>query len=194
MLKAAVTPISITSRIVISLSALLGLGGCAYDGAGYLKPEYNYIAEPDDPEFFLESEFGTSSYFKAKINAVPSDDDDDCLDTKRVAYLQQMDSYLRSPHAPGPWKISAPADKPILIAGQWMRYSSVGHDYLSRRKSVTPATSCPWVAAVMTPRPGGRYRVRLSRAGPLMCALAITAMDGKPVETKSAPNCARPSR
>lgn len=168
------------------------LSGCAYDGAGYPKPEYNYAAKAGDPEIFFESEFGTSSQFKAKIETVQ--DGDDCLDTKRVAYLQQMDSYLRRADAPGPWKIAAPADKPILIAGQWTRYSSAGYDYLSQRKTVMPATSCPWAAKILTPKPGAKCRVRLSNAGPMRCALSITATDGSPVETKDALSCRRQQR
>ena len=171
------------------MMAAFWLGGCAYDGAGYPKPEYNYTPKPGDPEFFFESEFGINSQFKAKTEAVQ--DGDGCLDTKRVAYLQQMDSYLRRADAPGPWKIAAPVDKPILIAGQWTRYSSAGYDYLSQRKTVTPATSCPWVAKILTPKPGAKYRVRLSNAGPMMCALSITSMDGSPVETKDALSCRR---
>ncbi len=176
----------------LALLAAFWLAGCAYDGAGYPKPEYNYAAQAGDSEFFFESEFGTNSQFKAKTEAVQ--DGDDCLDTKRVAYLQQMDSYLRRADAPGPWKIAAPADKPILIAGQWTRYSSAGYDYLSQRKTVMPATSCPWAAKILTPKPGARYRVRLFKAGPMACSLSVTSMDGAPVETKDAPSCARPPR
>ena len=52
MLQVASSPISIISRrIVLSFGAIFWLAGCAYDGAGYLKPEYNYISKPDDPEF-----------------------------------------------------------------------------------------------------------------------------------------------
>jgi hypothetical protein len=175
--------------VVMIFSSLVG---CAYDGAGYPKPEYNYASKTDDPELFLESEFGTSSQFKAKIDSVQ--DNDDCLDTQRVAYLQQMDSYLRRADAPGPWKFAAPADKPILIAGQWTHYSSAGYDHLSKRKTVMPATSCPWAAKILTPKPGAKYRVRLFKAGPMACSLSVTSMDGAPVETKDAPNCARPPR
>lgn len=183
---------NLPARSLTLLVAFHWLAGCAYDGAGYPKPEYNYVPQAVDPEFFLESEFGTSSQFKAKIDTVQ--DSDDCLDTKRVAYLQQMDSYLRRADAPGPWKIAAPHDKPILIAGQWMHYSSAGYDYLSQRKTVMPATSCPWVAKIVTPKSGAKYRVHLSKAGPMACALSITSMDGSPVETKDAPNCTRPLR
>lgn len=43
----------------------------AYDGAGYPKPEYNHIGQAGDPEFILESQFGTSTQFKTKLDAAP---------------------------------------------------------------------------------------------------------------------------
>lgn len=177
-------------RLLGVVTAACWLVGCAYDGAGYPKPEYNHVAQAGDPEFFLESRFGTSTQFKAKINAAV---DDDCLGAERVAYLQAMDSYLRRADAPGPWKITAPAGKPILIAGQWVRYSTTGFGYLSKTNLVFPGGSCPWAAKTMTPVAGAKYVVRLSGVGPA-CELSITTIEGAPVDTHDAPNCARPTR
>lgn len=172
----------------LAVVATFSLAACAYDGAGYPKPEYNHIGQAGDPEFFLESQFGTSTQFKAKLDAAP---DDDCVGTQRVAYLQAMNSFFRRPDAPGPWKFVAPAGKPVLIAGQWVRYSTSGFDYLSKTNLVFPGGSCPWAAKTMIPQAGATYLVRLSGVGPT-CELSIKAADGSPVETHDAPNCARP--
>jgi hypothetical protein len=70
-------------------------------GAGYPKPEYSYVGAADDPEFFLESDFGVSTQFTAKTSI--SDEDDLCGQGLRVAYLQAMDSYyvIQTPKAHG---------------------------------------------------------------------------------------------
>ena len=168
----------------------ISLFGCGAYGVSYPKPEYNYVAQSNDPEFFFESQFSTNTQFKAKLNAIP--ERDNCLETMRVAYLQKMDSYFRHPDTPGPWKIAAPAGQPILIAGQWMRYGTTNSIVVGSIKTtqIFPGSSCPWVAKTMTPIAGAKYLVRLSGVGPT-CELPISSMDGASVETKNAPNCAR---
>jgi hypothetical protein len=159
-------------------------------GAGYPKPEYSYAARSIDPVFYFESGFGTATNFKAKVN--PTDDGEGCRSTKRVAYMQRMDSYYRSADLPGPWTISAPANEPILIAGQWAHYSSSSYDYLSRSKIVYLGNICPWAAKVVTPMAGAKYKVQLSSPAPMVCTLTITSMDGSPVKIQDAPNCVKP--
>lgn len=168
------------------------LHACAIDGAGHPKPEYDYRAKPNDPEFFLESDFGMRTEFKAKIHTVHGEDG--CLDTQRVAFMQKMDSYLRRADLPGPWKIAAPANEPVLIAGQWAQFATSSYNSWTRERLVTLPASCPWKAKIMTPLPGAKYKVRLSSAGALACELSISLLDGTPVETRDAPSCAQPRR
>jgi hypothetical protein len=183
-----------TARHLILLttaSVTISISGCGTDGIVHRRPQYDYQAQPGDPVFFLESTFGTQTEFKAKIESVRADDD--CLGTERVAYMQRMDAALRRDDVPGPWTISAPANKPILIAGQRLRYTSDQYDFRSKVTRSTPPLSCPWVAKIMTPQTGAKYKVRLSSSiEDWVCVLSITQLDGKPVETMDAPNCASP--
>jgi len=168
-------------------SMVLFLSACGMYGAGYPKPEYNYAGAPDDPVFYFESDFGVNTQFRAKINL--ASDEMPCALGQRVAYLQAMDSYYRDPDAKGPWKISAPADQPIVIAGQWSSYGSQSYSSLDRTKTWHPGASCQWVGKMLTPRKGASYRVRARNAGPLRCDMEITSMDGAAVGVQTVPTC-----
>ncbi len=156
----------------------------------YLKPEYSYVAKSGDPELFFESEFGTTTNFSAKINAV-GDGARCSAGLKRVAYKQAMDSYYRDPEAPGPWKIAAPADTPILVTGHWFVYGLTSSSTVNGLTSTTsyPNTSCRVVEQIFTPKANEKYLVRLTKGPFGACAMAVTKMDGSAVEITQARQC-----
>lgn len=86
-----------------------------------------------------------------------------------------------APRCSGPVEDHRSRGTPILIEGQWMRYSTSGFDYVSQTQLVFPGGSCAWVAE--TPSVGAKYLVRLSGVG-LSSKLWITTIEGTPVETR----------
>lgn len=179
-------------RLILTFISAFLLSACSMYGAGYPRPEYSYVGAADDPEFFLDSDFGVSTQFTAKTSI--SDEDDPCGQGRRVAYLQAMDSYYRDPDAKGPWKISAPANQPIVITGQWTRYGTQVYEPATRTTRLYLPSSCPVVAKKLTPVKGGRYRIHLRNAGALRCDMDVATLDGSSIAVQDVPTCANPRR
>ena len=153
------------------------------------RPTYLYTGVADDPVIFFESVFGINTYFSAKTENVK--DELYCLEhAKSVAFMQDINSSFRYENATGPWKISAPADQPILIRGSMF----VAGSYATRHGPyfITPGRkhrSCEEVIKIFTPKAGEEYLVRLTEGGEGGCLMDITYKDGRFVETTDALVC-----
>ncbi len=171
------------TRIPLFLTSLF-LAACGSYGTSYPKPTYAYDPLPEDPEFFFESDFGRDTQFVAKLDGAT--DQHGCMaGGKTVGYLQKPDSYFRVSGAKGPWKISAPAGRPLLISGYWWTYGSTMTTPMAYGGSMTTTTrgrSCEQQVKLVTPVKGGKYLVRLSDAGQRACRLSITRLDGSEAE------------
>ena len=166
-----------------SVIAVLFLSACV----SYPKPTYRYVGVADDPVFFFESDFGTNTQFLAKTENIK--DEPKCLaNSERVAYLQDMDSYYRDADAPGPWKITAKAGQPILIAGHWFKYGS-SQPLAFNMVRHTPEAFCNPLVKILVPKAGEEYLVRLTNAGNRACSMSITLKDGSPVDATDALEC-----
>jgi hypothetical protein len=182
-----------TIRIyIVALVTVLLLVGCGSYGVTYPKPTYKYVGESEDPVLSFTSDFGTATNFLVKIKNAR--DEPKCLvGTERVAFLQEIDSYFRHPELPGPWKISAPANNPILIASNWFMYGTEtvypGALGGMSMKTITPSQSCPFTVKIFTPKAGEHYLIRLNNAGNRTCSLSIEYEDGSPVDAIESRSC-----
>lgn len=176
----------IKNLIAVLLTALL-VGACGSYGVSYPKPTYRYEGVAGDAEFHFESDFGTDTQFMAKT--LGATDQPQCMaGAKTIGYLQQPDSYFRKADDRGPWKISAPTDSPILIAGYWWTYGRTDITSLvggGTQTSVVRGESCRAQVMLVTPRKDGKYLVRLTRHDGRACRMSITNLDGSPAAEAS---------
>lgn len=167
-------------RIVLALGLLAALAACVTSP----KPQYDYVGTADDPVFTLESDFGIDSYFSVQIN--PAKNLNLCKSRQSVAYMQAMDSYYRSSSLKGPWKLTAPADQPMVISAGWSQYPVMSPN---GKGVTTPARGCTAESKLLVGEKGQKYRAYLRKAADGGCALEITSLDGSPVQTEPYPRC-----
>ncbi|MEF9965853.1 MAG: hypothetical protein RR779_15925 [Comamonas sp.] len=173
-----------TRRIALGLALLMSLSACVTRP----KPQYHYAGAPDDPVFFLDSDFGIDTGFTAQINPVKSSNL--CKNRQGVAYMQSMDSYYRDSSLKGPWKIVAPAGEPLVISGGWFQYATMSTNYSPLGARVTsPARGCSAENKLVVGEKGKQYRAYLYKSKDGGCALEITSVDGSPIEATPYPKC-----
>lgn len=166
---------------LVFLGLMIAVSGCVTRP----KPQYDYVGQPGDPEFLLESDFGVDSNFMALQD--PEAYNNSCMVRQRVAYLQAMDSYYKNSNLPGPWKIVSPAGKAIVISGGWSKYGTTS--YSGSYKTISAGTRCVLANKLIIGERDKKYRVHLREGVNGYCSLDVSALDGSSVLVKDYPNC-----